>query len=197
MLHPIESVILAAGESTRMGSPKALLEIGGKTFLRRIIDLHLGFSLPVTVVLGVHRPEIEARVDLDEVKVISNPDPKRGQLSSLQTALSQMARPSAILVHPVDHPLVQAATIGEMLTLWEKWPDSIVIPACAGRRGHPVIFGAPFFEELLHAPLSEGARWVVQRNSAEVRLHTVEDRGVLKNIDTPEQYRDAVRRESQ
>lgn len=183
----ISSVVLAAGESRRMGFPKPLLRLGGRSFLRRVIDTHRRLSLPVYVVLGENHHEIAEAVDLSGTTVLVNPEPERGQLSSLLTALDILGEEEAVIMHPVDHPLVQAATLEALLQAFRRLSHCVLVPEFQGRRGHPVLFPARFYFELRSAPLEEGARWLSRQNPAcEFRVK-VEDPGITWNLNTPAQ----------
>jgi molybdenum cofactor cytidylyltransferase len=188
MVNPT-SVILSAGASSRMGTPKALLRLPKGCFLENIISAHREARLQVCVVLGYHAGQIESLVDLSDVQVVRNPDPSRGQLSSLHTAMEFLGAPTALLVHPVDHPLVRSSTLTLLLRSFRENPERILIPACSGRKGHPVLFGRKFWQDLLAAPLNEGARWAVKKNQPDILTVPVEDDGILFNVDTLEQYR--------
>lgn len=183
------SVILAAGKSSRMGFPKPLLRFRESTFLRHIVDLHRALGLPVHVVLGEHRERIQSELDLRDAIVWVNPDPERGQLSSLQVAIQQLGEWPAVLVHPVDHPAVLPATLALLVEKAATFPGRLVFPVYGGRRGHPVVFPQTLFLDILTAPLDEGARAVVRRHPDLLIPIPVEDPGVLQNIDTPEAYR--------
>ena len=171
-----------------MGFPKPLLEIGGESFLRRIIDTHKAASLPVYVVLGEHRQSIESTVDLSDTLLLINPDPGRGQLSSLQTALPYLEKTSAIVVHPVDHPLVKTESVQRLVQAHLRDRSRICIPEFEGQKGHPVLFPSCLYPDLKDAPLEEGARWVVHQHLDSVALISVDDPAVLKNINRPEQF---------
>ncbi len=194
MRSGVASVILAAGFSRRMGVPKPLLELRGKSFLRTIIDRHKLSSLPVCVVLGRHNTHISERVDLSDTIVLVNPDPSRGALSSLLIALEHLGEPEGLLIHPVDHPLVLVETIECLVRHHRRLPASILLPSVHGRKGHPVLFPRRFFPDLRQAPLEEGARWVVHQNPASTFLVSVEDPGILVNINTPSQVSQVVRK---
>ena len=193
MRKGVASVILAAGFSRRMGSPKPLLELRGKSFLRTIIDRHKLSCLPVCVVLGQHNLHIAERADLSDTTVLVNPDPSRGALSSLIIALGHLGEPDGLLSHPVDHPLVRAGTIKRLVQHHRRLPASILMPSVHGRKGHPVLFPQRFFFDLRRAPLEEGARWVVHQNPASTFLVSVEDPGILVNVNTPAQARQLAR----
>ena len=193
MPNRVASVILAAGDSRRMGRPKALLPLGRKTFLQHILDRHLSLGSDPWVVLGRQHRQIRDRVDLAEAQVLVNPDPDRGPLSSLVLVLEKLRGCDGVLMHPVDHPLVAASTLSALLRAHDRCPDRIVIPQHRGRKGHPVLFPQRLFAELTHAPLEEGARWVVRRHSSSQMLVPVVDAGVVTNVNLPEQL-DRLRR---
>ncbi len=188
------AVILAAGESSRMGFPKALLPYRGVTFLESLAGLLAGFSParlePLLAVLGHDSDRILSSVHLPAgVRVLHNRDYHLGQLSSLQHAVRALAGSSAagLLVAPVDHPCVSGEVIDALLTVFAAEDPEVIIPTFQGRRGHPVIFAERLFPELLEAPLEQGARAVVHRHA--VRELNVDDAGILADIDDPEVYR--------
>ncbi len=184
----ILSVILAAGESRRMGFPKPLLEYQGRSFLRHIIETHQAAHLPCCVVLGYQREEIEKRTDLSSVTVLVNPTPSRGPLSSLQIALEHAAGSSALILHPVDHPLVRSRTLISLVESHRRIPHCIVIPRFREKKGHPVLFPRRFYSDLKQAPLEQGARSVVHENLASTLHLPVEDPGILQDVDTPAEF---------
>lgn len=190
----IPSIILAAGSSGRMGSPKALLKIGQKSFLQHIIGILSNRDIRlITVVLGAHAEEIKPTLADLPVNVIINDQWQSGQLSSLITGLDAIRESeSGSIVWPVDHPLVSGIVIDELLNAFENDPDKIIIPKNNGRRGHPVIFPKSLFNDLRSAPVNEGARSVVHRNEELVYEVETGEEGVRINIDTPEDYKKFV-----
>ncbi|RPI24375.1 MAG: nucleotidyltransferase family protein [Acidobacteria bacterium] len=188
----IASIILAAGSSTRMGYPKALLSLHGVAFLELILRAHRTLGLPVYVVLGSHHEQIRASVDLSEATVLINERPELGQLSSLKLGLESTKDYAGVFVHPVDHPLVRRETLQLILDAQSESPSYILVPGYEDRRGHPVFFPRDFFRELLDAPLDQVARYVVSRHPESVTIVPVSDPGVLQNIDTPEDYKRVI-----
>lgn len=187
----IAAIILAAGESKRMGTPKALLKIGGKTFVRVIIENHRLAGIDnVIVVLGAHAQEIRNELESLNVTIAYNKDFHHGQLSSVHTGMATVKElsPEAIILHPVDHPLIAPETIRLMLEQFAAGSLPVVLPTHLGKRGHPVIFSSKLFPELLSAPHDTGARFVVHNHGAEILEVAVDDPGILMNIDTPEAY---------
>ncbi len=186
--RPIDGILLAAGESRRMGFPKPLLKIDSETFLRRTIRTMLEVARDVIVVTGAHRERVQAEIPADaRVKVVHNPAFERGQLSSLKCALRAIdPDTAAIIVHLADHPLVLASTFRAVADEFSSRRSAIAIARYAGRRGHPVLFAKEVFGELLDAPEEEGARWVVNADPARVAYVDVEDPGVNLDLDTPD-----------
>lgn len=188
-MSDVFAVILAAGAGTRMGRPKALVRVGGRTFLETTIQTIYEAGLTnLAVVLGHGADEIEKAHDLGPLISIRNPDPSAGPISSIQAALArpEVAGAPAILVHPVDHPLVRAATIRSLTERFAAGNAAIVVPCHEGRGGHPTVFGRSVYPELLGVPRGEGARTVVRRDPDRVVRLDVSDPGVRLNLDTPE-----------
>ena len=184
----IEAILLAAGESSRMGYPKPLLKIGEQTFVARLSDLMLSAARRLVIVLGAHAERVRAAIGNDgRITVVENPDYARGQLSSLKTGLRQLGPDCrAVLVHLVDHPTVRPSTFWAMLEAYYRSGKPIVIARCQGRRGHPVIFDRAAFAELERAPEGEGARTVVNADPSRIEYLDVDDPGVTLDLDTPE-----------
>jgi molybdenum cofactor cytidylyltransferase len=189
MTRPIiDGILLAAGESRRMGFPKPLLRIDNETFLSRALRAMLEVARNVTVVTGAHRERVEAAVPADSrVSVAHNSDYLRGQLSSLKCAIRAVAADTeAAIVHLADHPMVAGVTFRAVAERYPAAGVPILIARYAGRRGHPVLFAREVFPELLAAPEEQGARFVVNADPARVVYVDVEDPGVTLDLDTPE-----------
>jgi molybdenum cofactor cytidylyltransferase len=191
----VAAIVLAAGQSRRMGFPKALLPIGQQTFLGRVIDtLSASRIADVYVVLGCDHERILAAVDVRPARVVLNPDWPQGQLSSLLAGLRAAAadRYDAIVMALVDHPLIDIDTVNGILAAFEQTGRAIVLPVHDGRRGHPVLFAARLVPELLAAPADQGARAVVRAHAQEILEVRSPAPGILADIDTPELYADWV-----
>lgn len=192
----VAGIVLAAGESSRMGRDKALLPLGNKTFLLHLIETFEGVVSPLLVVLGHHRQYIQEQIgDIPGVLFLSNPDYPQGQLSSLQVALRHLKGESisGAVVCLVDHPLLSLKVIDSLLERFRESSAPIVIPTFQGRRGHPVVFNSSLFEELLNAPVDQGARVVVRRHGEELKLVEVDDGGILADIDRPGEYAELLK----
>jgi molybdenum cofactor cytidylyltransferase len=192
----IVAVILSAGESSRMGRPKALLPIDGVRFVEKIVAALKSTDIGnITVVLGHHAEEMRQKIGDLPVTILVNHDYKQGQLSSLQVAIRHLESSSegspvdGILVHLVDHPYISATLVDLMIDRFYETKKLIVVPRFQGRRGHPVIFARALFLELLAAGTDQGAKPVVYAHRDDTLEIDTEDQGVLIDIDTPEEYR--------
>ncbi|MHC5019565.1 MAG: nucleotidyltransferase family protein [Planctomycetota bacterium] len=186
------AVILAAGRSRRMGSPKPLLAWEGATVLGSIRQAcaDAGLSL-VRIVLGPDAPVIVAGAGVDPREVVVNPTPDcGGQLASLQLAIRALAplKPAAVMAWPVDHPGVLPATLRALVEGWRKGTHTIVRPVVGERGGHPTIFDASLFGELLLADPAQGARAVVRAHRDHDLRIPCDDPGAVRDLDTPEDY---------
>jgi molybdenum cofactor cytidylyltransferase len=184
----IVAAILAAGESRRMGRPKALIEHEGAPVLQLLLN-RLQDPRIVTrrIVLGAHADEIRKRIKTDPGNFLVNPAWPQGQLSSLQVAVRSLdGNECGILVWPVDHFLVSHATIVALLERFLATQKLIVVPTFQGRRGHPVIFAKELYAELLTAPLNVGARAVVWAHAQDVMEVATEEESVILNLNDPE-----------
>jgi len=182
-------VILAAGASRRMGRPKALLSIGGETFVDRLTRVFQSLCTEVVVVLGHHAAAIRPLIQR-QAAIAVNPDPGRGQLSSLQCGLALLPRSAdAFLFTPVDCPSVSESTVRSLLEVLAAHPDSLLaIPRYQGRRGHPVACRASLAREFLSLPATSQAREVVHRHLDRTIYLDTDDAGVLVDIDDPQAY---------
>jgi CTP:molybdopterin cytidylyltransferase MocA len=194
MTSSLPAIVAASGLSVRMGSSKALLRIGGQSFLARIITtLREGGADPILVVVrDTEGPEGTEARDSGGVP-IANPDPTPGPISSLQAGLRELAEGApGVLFSPVDHPLFLAESVGAMIEAFLHSTPPVVAPAFRGRPGHPVLFGRQLFSELLSPDLPDGARTVVRRYLEQRVLVEVEDPGILADINTPEELEDLI-----
>ena len=187
MKPKLEGVILAAGESRRMGYPKPLLEIGGRTFIEHIAETMLAVVPRLVIVLGAHRDRVRAAIPRDaRIAIVENPNYGRGQLSSLKVGLSAI-QPDAVgaLVHLGDHPMVKVETFQAIVDTYTEAKKPIVVARHNGHRGHPVIFDRTLFGELQSAPEEEGARHVVNADPSRLAYVDLKDPGINLDLDTP------------
>lgn len=184
------AVVLAAGAGRRMGGPKALLRIGGESFLARAARvLDRPGVAGVLAVVGHEAARVAAEAAAPaEVTLVENPRYAEGMLSSIRRGLdeAEARHADAVLLHPVDHPLVEAATVDRVVAALESGA-TIAVPSHARRRGHPGGFARAAFSALRAAPAERGARAVLADHPEWV-VHVPGDPRCVVGIDTPADY---------
>ncbi len=183
MNHPA-AIILAGGASTRMGRPKATLEVDGETFAARLVRTFSALTPDVVLVTGAL-----GDLSVTGARTVFNPNWRSGQLTSLQAGLQVLApgTPAAFFT-PVDCPLFLADTVR---ALWQRFLElrpPLVIPRYGDRRGHPVLASSVLFAEFLALPASGQARDVIHARRCDTVYVDVDDRGIVADIDTPADY---------
>jgi CTP:molybdopterin cytidylyltransferase MocA len=186
----IPAIVLAAGASTRMGRPKALLTIGGLTFVRRLLDT-LG-SAGLSEIAVVVRPGHDAVIAEVEAattgRVVVNARAENGQLTSVIAGLDAVDAPdvNAVLVTLVDVPLIKSSTVQTLVARAARSDAAVLRAVHRGRHGHPVIFTRAVFDALRAADPAVGAKSVMR--AVTVEDVEVDDPGVFEDIDTPDDY---------
>jgi molybdenum cofactor cytidylyltransferase len=193
-------VILAAGESTRMGRDKALLPwppltaglAPGWTFLSAAIQLLTQFCDFVVVVVGENEPKLAPVVYAAGASLIRNPAPERGQFSSMQVGLQEVLNRGrdAAMIAPVDRPPVKAGTLKKLHAAFEIASDDkwAVIPEYGGKHGHPILVGREMIQVFSKAPATAIARDIEHQNREHILYVPVDDPFVALNVNTPEDY---------
>jgi molybdenum cofactor cytidylyltransferase len=210
----VVGIVPASGASSRMGTPKGLLRLAGRTFARRVVEALVegGCDRAVVVVrAGDEATAREARAAGAEI--MENPDPGEGPITSLRLALERLPGDVRWVVWlPLDHPRVRGGTVRALVEAMraaegrdgtgagagaggEPEPPVLALPLHGGERGHPAVFGRAVFAELLDPDVDGGARTVVHRHldAGTVLLVETDDPGVLVDVDTPEEYEALVR----
>ena len=184
-------LILAAGRSSRMGSDKALLDFRGRPFLSHLAYLLLPRVDSLVVVLGHHEQRVrEALPASSRIRVAVNRDYDRGMLTSLQCGLSQIGQQvDAVLWMLVDHPAVRGHTLDRLLAAAADSRAPLVIPRHGGERGHPVVLSKRVMRDLLDLDPSCSPQDVVRGYYREAQFLDTADKGVVLDIDRPEDYR--------
>jgi nicotine blue oxidoreductase len=184
----VAAVVLAAGEGRRMGGPRALLRAGPESFLARCVELlsRPGVA-PVIAVLGHEFARVSAEAGLGPgVWVVENAGYREGMLSSILRGLDEAERAGAdaLLLHPVDHPLVSPETVDRVVAALESGAQ-IAVPSHEGRRGHPAGFARSTWLALRAASPQRGARGLLTDHPDWV-VHVPGDAGCLAGFDTPD-----------
>ncbi len=193
----LAAVILAAGESRRMGTPKALLPLPGvtpgaegiTTFLEHLSNISQHPKIGVRrFVIGAHSQDVRDRIHLDAASVVENAAWASGQLSSIQAAIRSLppGGTDGMVLLLVDHPLITASLVGTLVDKFYSSGRRIVVPTYNSKRGHPVIFASSLYDELLAAPEEQGARAVVWAHAKEVLEIPTDEEGVVLNLNDPE-----------
>jgi len=186
-------IILAAGESRRMGRPKAFLPFRGGTFLSTLADTFAPFCSPVIAVFGFDG-EAAATLAPPGVRAVINREYRRGMLTSLQAGLRALAHkfPDRVLFTLVDHPAISSGTVARLMAT-----DAVIaIPRTEGKRGHPVLVRAGIAREFLHEPADAKVRDVIDRHAADILYVDVDDPGIRDDVDDPALYEALLAREA-
>lgn len=203
---PIYGVLLAAGDSVRMGQPKQLLDWHGQPFVRHCTQQAQASLLAgLVVVTGAEAAAVRtALAKLNpatgpDIQIINNPAYATGQASSLRVGLTALPTDAAAaVVLLVDQPFITATHINTLITAFQRSASEqpvAIVPCYGGQRGNPVLLAQPLFAEL-HAELQgdQGARGVLQRHTDQVCWLAVDDPAFVIDIDTPEDYTRVVPR---
>jgi molybdenum cofactor cytidylyltransferase len=188
----ISAIVLAAGESRRMGETKQLLPWHGKTVLGHLLDTLLSSSVDeVILVLGHEAERILEKVATRKIKVVFNPDYQKGMSTSLRRGLMAMDQAAeAFLVVLADQPAITPAIINQLIHSFRRFQPgkSIVAPTFRGRRGHPVLFGRKYREEFWGLTGEVGGREILARHQEDTLVLEMDTDAVLIDLDTPEDY---------
>lgn len=190
-LSPVSGVILAAGRSSRFGSPKQLLVLNGRPLVRRIADEALATRLAeVIVVVGSDAQRVRAALTGADVRIVENPDYAGGQSTSVRAGLGAVS-PDALgaMFMVTDQPGLTAALIDQLLAVFVRTGGPIVVPIFAGRRGSPVTFARGLFPELSALEGDTGGRPVVAAHRDDIVAVPLDSDAPLMDIDTPEELR--------
>lgn len=195
--RPIGAVVLAAGQSTRMGQPKMLLPwADGKTIIEHVVEqLVMARVDEIVVVTGHYSTEVRERVQPFGVKIAFNRSYKTGEmLSSLQTGLRAMSdHIAASLIVLGDQPQMQPRVLYRLLKSYAEGSGQILIPSYQMRRGHPMLLGRTYWHEMLQLEGDASPRQVLDAHADDIHYVVVDTDTILYDVDTPSDYRAARR----
>jgi molybdenum cofactor cytidylyltransferase len=184
------AIILAAGESRRMGTQKLLLRYGEATVIETVVRKALDAGLDkVLVVLGADRDAVRARLENYPVKVVTNTNYQQGMLSSVQAGFAALPPEAAAAVIMLgDQPAVPTLAIRTVARAARESGRGIVIPTCGGRRGHPVVISTKYAPAVAALDPAIGLRQLRLEHGGDVLEVEVGDPAILRDLDTPEDY---------
>ena len=187
MSDSVAAIVAAAGLSRRMGSCKQLLDLGGKTVMKRCLETLLSGGIQqIVVVVGPQGEDVASEAGRFKVEIAVNEDLAGDMASSVRIGRQQLAiNVTGVIVALCDYPLVTSDTIAHLVACHTAAPGTILIPTHCGRKGHPTLFPTAALDEL-----TEGVtlRDVVHREPLRIQLIEVDDPGILQDMDTPEDY---------
>ena len=187
----VRAILLAGGESRRMGVCKQTLPLGGKPVIVHCVDaLTDAGILEITVVVGKYGNAIRQAFENLKVDVVENDLPGADMADSVRTGLAAMNHdPAGVMICLSDHPLVKSGTIKKLLEIHRISPVQILIPVCQARNGHPVIFPTELLKHIHHGGT---LRDIIQSNPDRVRRIPVDDAGVIMDMDTQDDYKTII-----
>ncbi len=185
----LSSIVLLAGNSKRMGRPKQHVELAGMTFLQHVAGKLLLCREHLQTMIFVGQAGDNASQSLvkgiDGVWV-ENPSPEDGPLSSIRLALGNIDADSAVLLWPVDHPMIAVSTLKKLIGSWQLQPEMIAVPSDGQRRGHPGIYPAWCRQLFFEVDPAKGARQIMQMHPQRILHMVTDDPWITRNLNTPE-----------
>jgi molybdenum cofactor cytidylyltransferase len=186
----VGAVVLAAGSSRRMGTPKQLLRLGAKTLLDRVLDVVRSSAASETVlVLGASADDIKRSVATGHITVVINPDYPQGMGTSLRKGVAALSPSTgAALVVLGDQPFVSSSTLDLLIAAHHESNCEVAIPTFRGFRGNPVLIDRALFPEILQLAGDVGCRAIFGSHTRGIRKVAVEDPGILLDIDSGQDW---------
>lgn len=187
------AIILAAGSSRRMGSQKLLMPFGEKTIIETVVDQVLNSKVSqVLVVLGADHEKVKETIGERPVKFCHNREHEKGMFSSVICGLRSIpADAEAVLIYLGDQPGISPAVTDAVIDAYNEELFGIVIPVHMHRRGHPLLVDLKYRREIENLDLEQGLRALRHHFPQDVLEVEVDEPGILVDIDTPEDYKNA------
>jgi molybdenum cofactor cytidylyltransferase len=189
-MNEIWAIVLAAGESKRMGSPKMILPFRGATIIEKVIENVISSDVNKTViVLGSDKDEVLRTTDKLPVMYCYNGDYKNGMLSSVKCGFRYLPQDfRAAMVFLGDQPMIETSVINNVIKGYNESGKGIVIPVYKKKRGHPLLVDNKYREEIMNLNGQEGLRELAKRYADDLLEIETENPSILKDIDTEEEY---------
>jgi molybdenum cofactor cytidylyltransferase len=186
---PIDGIVLAAGRSSRMGRPKALLPAGRETFLARAVHLlaQAGCRTVLAVIAADDEDGAACALEAGAI-VVRNPDPDSEPVDSVRAGLQASPDAEAVVILPVDLPLIRPATVAALIRAWRTSAAAIVVPEYDGSTGHPMVLDRSLFADVLVRSLPDGLHTLIEECADTLTAVSVPDPGIHADIDTPNEY---------
>ena len=192
----IYAILLAAGESKRMGVLKQILPFGKSTVIETVIDSLWESDIEkVKIVLGYRSEEISGAIGNRKVDIVINRNYKKGMLSSIKCGISSLPEDAeAFLLCLVDQPAIMSSDINKLIKAYKNSGKRIVIPAYNGKRGHPIIFDRKYIDDILNLKEDgDGLREVVWKNSQDIFEVDIKNEYILQDMDIVDEYEEMLR----
>lgn len=188
------AIILAAGESKRMGFPKMLLDFNGISMLETVIrNVRKSSADDILVVLGAYRDEIQKIVDKTGTTSCYNENYKEGMLSSVQCGFRNLPNGTeAVLVFQGDQPFIPPEVTEMVIKEFKRNRRGLIIPVFSEKRGHPLLIARKYFEEVEKLDPQRGLRSISEIFSEDVEEVSVNEPGILRDFDTFDQYKKTI-----
>lgn len=190
------AVVLAAGEARRFGAPKLLMPFGDSTVVGSVVAaLTLAGAAPIVVVAGAKAVELTELLAGSGARVVNNPNPGRGMVSSIQIGVEALPQSLAcFLIALGDQPRIQPKGIAHLVHQYATNGAGIALPTYGGKRGHPILFGSAYRAEILGLDGNNTLRSIIEAHREDILEVDMDSDAYLCDIDTREEYEDELRR---
>jgi molybdenum cofactor cytidylyltransferase len=185
----IRALILAAGKGSRIGKPKLMLEINNKSFISVIVDRVKSAGIDDMICIVSNETYEWTKKNIN-CNIVINTEPEKGMISSVYYGAVNLNDCEGVMIIPVDHPFVEAGTYLELIEEFKKNKDSIIKPVFDGKSGHPVIVPYDIIKSINKENFSSGLKEVIKKSGRKQIYVEINDKGILKNINTKEDLAD-------
>jgi molybdenum cofactor cytidylyltransferase len=194
-MRNIGCVVLAAGESKRMGCPKMLLPFGDSTIIETVVaNVRNSVVKYLIVVVGAYREELIQKLNISGVKHCVNDDYMQGMLTSVWCGINSLPPDiEAFMIIPGDQPLINSTIIDDLTEKYYLSGKGMAVPVFKGKRGHPVIISTKYRNQILGLSTGEGLRALLIKNEDDVELVESNSVAILKDVDTRHDYNEILK----